>query len=566
MTYQEYITGTHDIPDRMSAWYLYGQGIEHFGKDDAPVAEAVPDISTDELLVRVDAVGICASDAKMIRLGNTYPLFLGRDLGDDPARLGHELALTIVKIGDDLQDDYNVGQRLSVQPDVFYQTVRKCIGVILPGGMTQYMVIGQEVLDGDDGSYVFTTQDSLSYADVAVFEPWACVDAAYRPFRRLHPLKNGVMWIHGQGNYNLDFEVPSKLVIASDVSPSVLTQLQEQHVELAIADELTLDEILEQYTDDGQLDDIILLSPDSPELIASAHEALSKRGTLVIASQDRLDDVPIDVGRLHYDFTAILGTNKSKLSSAYGESNNRTELKKDGVLLIHGAGGPMGQMHTQRALTMPDGPRIVIVTNRGLERLHALEQQFAPIAKQHHNQLIAISPTEQPDKLRETVGKLTGGIGCDDIVMMFPSREEIGFLRTLLSQSGVLNLFAGLPHGNMVEMDINPILTDGMQIIGTSGSSLNDQKRVLAKATDGIIAPAQIVSAIGGLNAVKEAIIAVNERRFAGKIVIYPAFTELPLLSLSDLQVVYPAIYALLGDNDTWTKQAEDKLFQTLLG
>lgn len=565
MDYQSYKSATHNIPEKMPAWYLYGAGIENFGKDNQPIIEAVPGIKPDELLVRVDAVGICASDAKMIRLGTKYPLFGMRNFITNPARLGHELALTIVKIGDELQSDYHIGQRLSIQPDVFYETLRKCIGVILPGGMTQYMVIGQEVLNGDDGSYVFTTPDSLSYADVAVFEPWACVDAAYRPFRRLHPLKNGVMWIHGQGDFELDFEIPSRRVVVSDVSPHIIESIQSQNVELIIADEMTLSDIQEKYTRETGIDDIILIAPQHTDVIVSAHGGLNKTGTLVIASTDKLDAVPIDVGMIHYEFTAILGTNQKQLSSAY-VTKNRTELKKDGVLLIHGAGGPMGQMHTQRALTMPDGPRAVIVTNRGLERLNGLEQQFAPIAEKHSKQLIAISPTEHPDKLRETVQQLTNGAGCDDIVMMFPSRDEISTLRDLLSPSGVLNLFAGLPHGNMVEMDINPILTDGMQIIGTSGSSLEDQKRVLEKSLTGIIAPSQIVSAIGGLNAVKEAIIAVDEKRFGGKIVIYPQFVDLPLLRLAELDDEFPDVYALLGDNETWTKQAEEKLFEDLLG
>ena len=51
-------------------------------------------------VVRVDAVGLCASDAKMIRLGNQYPLFYGRDLARQPTRLGHEVALTAVRVGE----------------------------------------------------------------------------------------------------------------------------------------------------------------------------------------------------------------------------------------------------------------------------------------------------------------------------------------------------------------------------------------------------------------------------------------------------------------------------------
>ena len=44
-------------------------------------------------------------------------------------------------------------------------------------------------------------------------------------------------------------------------------------------------------------------------------------------------------------------------------------LRAGGVAVFIGAGGPMGQMHVQRALELPDGPQVVIATEISDDRL-----------------------------------------------------------------------------------------------------------------------------------------------------------------------------------------------------
>ena len=93
------------------------------------------------------------------------------------------------------------------------------------------------------------------------------------------------------------------------------------------------------------------------------------------------------------------------------------------------------------------------------------------------------------------------------------------------------------------------IRRDCMRIIGSSGSSLADQATVLEKTAAGQLDSAGIVSAVGGLGAVKDALLAVNARRFAGKIVIYPALGDMPLQTVSN-----------------WSKAAETALLRERLG
>ena len=120
------------LADRTQAGPFLGRGLESVGVNGRPVAEPLPRCGDDEILVRVDALGLCASDAKMVRMGGNYPLFFDRDFDADPARLGHEAALTVVAVGERWQAQYYPGLRLGIQPDVYYYEQRTPFGVDIP--------------------------------------------------------------------------------------------------------------------------------------------------------------------------------------------------------------------------------------------------------------------------------------------------------------------------------------------------------------------------------------------------------------------------------------------------
>ncbi len=546
MSYQAYITASQPTPRTMRSWYLSGRGMDSFGTDDQPIREAVPVIGADKLLARVDAIGICASDAKMIRLGDGYPLFQGRDLATSPQRLGHELALTVVRVGADLACQYRVGQRLGVQPDVYYRGQRSAIGSIIAGGFTEYMALGERILRGDGGSYVLPVADSLSYAEVALSEPWACVEAAFRPFRRLNLRSGGLLWISGRSEgFDLDMWLPARLVVASDISARTRQQLAQQGAPVVSADGWNAAQVAQRYGQGVGIDDIILFEPIARQ-IEAAQVALARRAALTIVGQSSSGFAKVDIGRIHYDFINIVGTAQSSLAAVYGEAANRSGLLPGGVALVHGAGGPMGQMHILRALSLEQPPGVIIATNRGLGRLRALAARFAPLASQRGVEFHAISPHETPVRLEATVKSLGG---CDDILMMIPSLAETQRMPDLLRAGGLLNLFAGVPPGQTIRLDMDCIRRDCMRIIGSSGSSLADQATVLEKTAAGQLDSAGIVSAVGGLGAVKDALLAVNARRFAGKIVIYPALGDMPLQTVSN-----------------WSKAAETALLRERLG
>ncbi|KAK7471015.1 hypothetical protein VKT23_002428 [Stygiomarasmius scandens] len=77
----------------------------------------VPSVGPDEVLVKVEATGICGSD---LHLYNHFGL--GKFRVSKPSVLGHESTGTIVKIGDQVTDRA-VGDRICIEPTMF---CRKC--------------------------------------------------------------------------------------------------------------------------------------------------------------------------------------------------------------------------------------------------------------------------------------------------------------------------------------------------------------------------------------------------------------------------------------------------------
>ena len=78
------------LPESQFAWPLYGAGIENLGLDGKPVKREIPEITSDELLVRIDAVSLCFKDVKEIFLGDIHPRLKDRNLKVNLIIPGHE--------------------------------------------------------------------------------------------------------------------------------------------------------------------------------------------------------------------------------------------------------------------------------------------------------------------------------------------------------------------------------------------------------------------------------------------------------------------------------------------
>src|SRR3954467_8365187 len=95
------------IPDSMKAWVLGDPGQLSIGEKPVPVPKKA------EVLVRIDAVAICATDLEIIYHGPPASIQGGMPFNKNFTP-GHEYMGTVVALGPGV-DEYNIGQRVAVE-------------------------------------------------------------------------------------------------------------------------------------------------------------------------------------------------------------------------------------------------------------------------------------------------------------------------------------------------------------------------------------------------------------------------------------------------------------------
>jgi L-iditol 2-dehydrogenase len=175
-----------EIPRKMLAARLRGRGLENLRIEDAPV----PIPGRYQLLVRVDAAGVCASNLKLLALGSDHPFMNGWDLAKWPIQPGDEGCVTVVAAGSGVRELFPIGQRCCIQPAVGRPPVhhldryrdhaagmgKVAIGYTLPGHFAQYMLVTEDAIDA--GCVLPIPDATLAYYAAALAEPISCVISA----------------------------------------------------------------------------------------------------------------------------------------------------------------------------------------------------------------------------------------------------------------------------------------------------------------------------------------------------------------------------------------------------
>ncbi len=556
-----------DPPATMWAWPLFGAGLENLGHNGRPVRWPTPRPAADQILVRSDAVGLCYSDVKILRQGGAHPRLYGRDLARRPIVQGHEVALTVAEVGEAWRDRFQPGQRIALQADIYYRGKNLAYGYVFHGGLAQYSLLGPAILAGDEGCYAIPVPDGLGYAEVALTEPWACVEAAYAPRRRLHVKAGGTLWLLGRPGLEKHYRLGTAFaggmparVIVTDVPEQLHHELHAAGIPHAVRDNVWpagYADLAEAETAAG-FDDIIILEPDV-ERVEAASRTIATGGVIALIGDKPLaGPVAVDVGRIHYDYVVYLGHQGPEVAAAYGAACNRSELKPGGSAWIVGGGGPMGRMHLQRMLEMHAGPARIVVTETNPVRNANLSASFDALARSKGVSLTVVNPRQTPaEALNETLRAAHGGRGFDDIVVIVASTPAIEAAMPHLACDGLLVVFGGLARGTTALLDLSQVYLGCVQITGSAGSTIRDQATVLGKVAAGQLSTASAVAAIGGLDAAYDGMQALMDGRFPGKIVIYPQVEAFPLTALADLKHAAAAVYDLLAPGGGWTREAE---------
>jgi len=107
MPEQHFLTNEFVVPERMKAWVLGGPDEIYL------VEKPVPEPNVAEVLVRIDAVAICATDLEILRHGVPAMVEGGLPFHKN-FTIGHEYMGTVVKLGTAV-DEYRIGDRVTVE-------------------------------------------------------------------------------------------------------------------------------------------------------------------------------------------------------------------------------------------------------------------------------------------------------------------------------------------------------------------------------------------------------------------------------------------------------------------
>jgi L-sorbose 1-phosphate reductase len=237
-------------------------------------------------------------------------------------------------------------------------------------------------------------------------------------------------------------------------------------------------------------------------------------------------------------------------------------IRTGGSLALLGSGGAMGIGALDYALHGPYRPRLVVAVDVSEERLARLRTLFPAeeaASRGCRLELVNAAEVDPVEKLRE----LSGGDGFDDVVVFAAVRELIETGDAVLGRDGCLNFFAGPTDRSFTAgLNLYNIHYESTHVVGTSGGSRTDMEESLSLSASQEINPSRMVTHIGGLEAVPDALTSLPSFT-GGKILIYPHI-DMDLTGIADFAAAGhddPRFARLAeicaGHDDIWNRDAE---------
>ena len=507
----------NDIPQTERAVQLVGPDQLELNAA-KPVAKPGP----HQVLARVEAVGLCFSDLKLLKQFSQHSrksvVLTGLDAqalaempnyvpGDTPTVPGHEAVIRVVKVGPGV-DRYKTGERFIVETDYRWLPTDKsnaAFGYNFEGGLQEYVLLDERVITSPDGeSMLIPAPEDLSASALALVEPWACVENAYTETQR-RTLKPG-----------------GRLLVVGDapVDRSVVDKCPGRPGSVVVT---TGDSVAAQP--DASFDDILYLGADAAT-VEKLFAKLAVGGLLAIVQGGRKfgRQVETQVGRVHYGGIRIVGTAGADPAAAYSAIPASPEIRPGDNINIVGAAGPMGTMHVIRDLCQGAKGVTVYAGDLNDDRLAGLETLAAPLAKKNGVTLRPYNPS-----------KNAPGVAFDYIVLMAPVPALAAQAVATAAPKAIVNVFAGIPADKTAAVDLDAYVEKQLYFVGTSGSELKDMQQVLAKVVARELDTNFSVAAVSGLEGAIDGIRAVEHNLLPGKILVYPSCRGLALTALGDL-------------------------------
>jgi threonine dehydrogenase-like Zn-dependent dehydrogenase len=511
----------------------------------------VPRPAGHQILAKVECVGLCFSDLKLLKQFDQHPrkssVVKGLDdaalkempnyvPGSKPTVPGHEVTCRIVAIGDQVKH-HKVGERCLVQTD--YRDLptagsASAFGYNFEGALQEYVLMDERVVIDKSGErFLIPVNEDLSASAVALVEPWACVEDSYVNIERQSIKAGGRLLIVADDPAKVKLE---GLPCEPGGKPGEV--IRKTPAEAASVPNESCDDILYFGADRATLEIL--------------NDKLAGRGIINVVLGGRKIGAPVNVGvgRVHYGMTRWIGTTGSNAAESYRNIPLTGEIRENDSVIVVGAGGPMGQMHVIRAVCSGIRNITVVGTDMDDARLASIQKKADPFASANGVAMKMVNTAKAP--LAEKFSYFA---------LMAPVPALVASSIRDSKPGCLINLFAGIPAPTKHELDLDTYIANRCFMFGTSGSTIRDMKIVLQKVTTGQLNTNCSVDAISGMAGATAGIAAVENRTLAGKIIVYPMLHEVGLVPLVELHKTLPTVAEKL-DNGQWTRAAEQELLR----
>lgn len=284
--------------------------------------------------------------------------------------------------------------------------------------------------------------------------------------------------------------------------------------------------------------------PDSMETIGYSFSCLGGNATYVIIPElvIRLGCVlPYDgpgffLGSLAEPVSCVAGAFHAMFHTTKGSYRHRMGIAEGGSLAILAGAGPMGLIAIDWALHAEHTSSMIVVTDIDGSRLRQARACFPPEqAAREGISLVFIDPNDIADPVGH-LREISGGRGFDDVFVMKDVRQLVEQADAILAFDGCLNFFAGPERSDFRAcVNFHAVHYGATHVVGTSGGNTDDMREALRLMEEGVINPSVMVTHIGGLQAVPDAVASLPDIP-GGKKLIY-THLDFPLIALEDLEL-----------------------------
>jgi len=283
-----------------------------YGKDDIRIEEyPTPKAGQGEIVVKIKASGICATDVKTL-LGQGLPKNL-------PTILGHEVVGEVFELGVGVKG-FTTGERVAVYPIAVCGECYFCkndkhnlcmkefgLGHGIDGGFAEYVRIPEQILNAGG---VVKIPDNLSYDLAVISEPLSCGIAALKA----NKVKRGdKVVIIGAGPMGLIHLKVSKwagaTVIMADVLDKRLKTAEQMGADYCI--NVSQEDLMEKVKEitGGNGAEVVITSLGIPKVIEDSLKLVRNGGVInIFGGPPAGQTIAVDPRWLHYGEITLTGT------------------------------------------------------------------------------------------------------------------------------------------------------------------------------------------------------------------------------------------------------------------